>query len=200
MPTEIQDTDVIVFGILFLVACVLTMIGFFIGASIRRKSVAISPYTGFPLRRGDELPYESARKILQFIYDLQDYDNRLFDIKKAAICRETGRVFPKSISWLDVMSVDWNFLQKKYPGHYVSWGSLSPEQQSAIRRAHGTLEGFQTEISSKDPAPSAVTAEFAYAKPGPLYVDLQTKVVLGWKRIPSSDFEVLIVQKPKRRY
>ena len=34
-------------------------------------------------------------------------------------------------------------------------------------------------------------------RPGPLYVDIETKVLLGWKVVPGTDLEVLIVQKPK---
>jgi hypothetical protein len=92
--------------------------------------------------------------------------------------------------------VDWTFLQKRYPGHWVSWGSLSKEQQEAIRDVHESLGKFQTQESSPTPAPRAVEPEYAYTKPGPLYVDLETKILLGWQVVPGTDFEVLIVQKP----
>ncbi|HEV8052714.1 MAG TPA: hypothetical protein VGP47_09475, partial [Parachlamydiaceae bacterium] len=80
---------------------------------------------------------------------------------------------------------------------YVSWGSLTAEQQGIIRNGHDSLEGFQTDFSSPNPLPRAVEAKYALSKPGPLYVDINTKVLLGWKCVPDTDLEVLIVQKPK---
>jgi len=99
---------------------------------------------------------------------------------------------------MDTVKVDWTFLQKRYPGIWVSWGSLNSDQQRAISDAHESLEGFQTEVSSPSPAPRAIEPEYAYTKPGPLYVDIQTKVLLGWKVVPGTELEVLIVQKPVR--
>lgn len=121
----------------------------------------------------------------------------MFDFEKAALCRETGRIFPNAVSWLGIIKVDWTFLNKRYPGNYVSWGSLSDSQQEMIRSYHHSLEDFQTEISCKEPAPSKVDPESAASIPGPLYVDLDTKVLLGWKSVPLTDLEVLVVQKPK---
>jgi hypothetical protein len=118
-------------------------------------------------------------------------------LKKASICRETGRVFPNSVTWYDKIDLDWTFLQKRYPGVYVSWGSLTDEQQEVIRNSHHSLEGFQIEFSSPYPSPKQIEAKYALARPGPLYVDIHTKVLLGWKSVPDTDLEVLIVQKPK---
>ena len=81
-------------------------------------------------------------------------------------------------------------------GNYVSWGSLTKESQDAIRDAHASLDGFQTSESSPTPSPRAIEPEYVYTKPGPLYVDLETKVLLGWKVVPGTELEVLIVQKP----
>lgn len=152
-----------------------------------------------PLRNASDLPYESARKILQFLYDKHEYDNRIFDIKKAAFCRETGRIFPNSVTWLNTINVDWTFLKKRYPGNYVSWGSLTASQQEAIKNAHKSIEAYQTLHSSSKTAPSEIEAEYAFAKPGPLYVDIETKTLLGWQCVPDSQFEVLILQKPKKK-
>jgi len=196
----ITDTDVFLFGFTLLLVFLLILISFFVATWVRRNAVSVCPYTGLPLRRGSELPYEGARKILQFVYDRQEYDNRIFDIKRAAICRETGRVFPNCVTWLDRIDVDWTFLKKRYPGNYVSWGSLTLEQQSAIRKLHDSLESFQTEISCPDPSPREATPKYALTKPGPLYVDIDTKTLLGWQLVPDSDFEVLIVQKPKKKF
>lgn len=198
MPTSIQQTDIIIFGVVLLGLFLAVIAIFFISAWVRRKSVAMSPYSGLPLRRGRELPYDSAKKILQFLYEQHQYDNKMFDLHRAAICRETGRIFPYGVSRLDTIHVDWTFLKKRYPGNYVSWGSLTDVQQQVIRSAHDSLEGFQTDKSSSHPAPSAVEPEFAFSKPGPLYVDINTKVLLGWQCVPGTNFEVLIVQKPQQ--
>lgn len=121
----------------------------------------------------------------------------MFNLDKAALCRETGRLFPNAVTWYGTIKVDWTFLNKRYPGHYISWGSLSDYQQEIIRSAHETVEGFQTEYSSRRTAPSQVEPFYAMTVPGPLYVDLDTKVLLGWKCVPLTDLEVMIVQKPK---
>lgn len=163
---------------------------------LQKRSGKMSPYTGMPLRPGYELPYESAKRILQYLYDLHEYDNRIFDLQDAAFCRETGRLFPKGITWFETIYVDWNFIQKRFPGNFVSWGSLNESQQEAILAAHGSLEGFQTMYSSSHSSPRMIEPEYAYKKPGPLYVDLDTKVLMGWKIVPYTDFEVLIVQRP----
>lgn len=194
----VGSSEIYIFGFGLLFVFVAIVVAFFLASQARRKAISLSPYSGLPLRRGSDLPYESAKTILQFIYDRQDYHNRLFDIKKAAVCRETGRIFPNSVTWLDTIHVDWTFLNKRYPGNYVSWGSLTLEQQYAVRKIHHPLDDFQTEVSSPQSAPSAITEEYAYKKPGPLYVDIETKTLLGWQRVPDSPFEVLIVQTPKK--
>lgn len=171
--------------------------GFFTQAWIRRKQVALSPYTKKPLRRGLDIPYQTREKVLRYLFFMHQYDNRMFDVTKAAFCRETGRLFPNAVSYFDTIHVDWTFLQKRYPGTYVSWGSLSHEQKEMIKASHHTLEGYQTALSSRNPAPSMIETMYAYETPGPLYVDLETKVLLGWKVVPGTDLEVLVVQKPK---
>lgn len=163
---------------------------------VMKRSRALSPYTNLPLRRGSEIPSFIAELVLRFMFNMHQYDNRLFDVRKSAICRETGRVFPDSLTWYNTLEVDWDFLQKRHPGHYVSWGSLSPEQQEIIRNIHGSLEGYQTEFSSPNPQPRLIDAKYVYTKPGPLYVDLDKNLLLGWMCVPDTDLEVLIVQKP----
>lgn len=169
---------------------------FWFGWRMTQRSHSVSPYTGVPLRRMTEISYYSAERILKYLYDLHQYDNRIFKLKRAAFCRETGRIFQDCITWYDVILVDWNFLTKRHPGHYVSWGSLTKETQDAIRDAHSSIDEFQTAESSSTPSPRMIEPEYAYTKPGPLYVDPETKTLLGWKKVPGTEFEVLIVQKP----
>lgn len=154
------------------------------------------PYTGVPLRPASELSYLLKHQVAVYLRNLRSFDNRPFDIDKAAFSRDTGRLFPNSLTWTGAIRLNWGFLARRYRGHWVSWGSLSAEQQKEIRQAHVTLEGFQTEFSSRQPSPRLVEESFALTKPGPLYVDIDTKVLMGWKSVPDTSLEVLIVQKP----
>ncbi len=173
---------------------------FWYGWWISNHSQGFSPYTGLPLRSCTDLSYFVAERVLLFLDDLHQYDNRIFKIRKAVFCRETGRIFQDCVGTFDVVRLDWTFLQKRYPGQYVSWGSLNKEQQDAIRDVHDSLEGFQTEKSSPNPSPRAIEPEYIFTKPGPLYVDFATRVLLGWKAVPDTELEVLIVQKPTKPF
>lgn len=189
--------EFILFVFFVLVTLVLLIVYFAYSLKKGRDYTSSSPYSGMPLRRASELTYSSKDQILRYLNNLRDFDNRMFDLDKAALCRETGRIFPNALTWSDKIKVDWSFLKKRYPGNFVSWGSLSEEAKKDIRAAHHSLYGFQTEFSSPQPAPRMVDYETALRKPGPLYVDLDSKILLGWKCIPDTEFEVLIVQKPK---
>lgn len=171
---------------------------FWLGWKYTQRGQGTSPYTGLPLRYARELSYFSMEKVWRYLDAYHQYDNQPFKFGKSSFCRETGRIFPNSVSWFEIINVDWRFLQKRHPGHYVSWGSLNKDQQEAIRVLHESLNGFNIHYSSPEPAPRAIEPEYAYASPGPLYVDLETNTLLGWKVVPETDLEVLIVQKPKK--
>lgn len=196
----ITQTDIVFFAFAILAIFVLIVGVFFASIWFQRNQIGVSPYSGIKLRKASDLPYDSAVKILRYLYDLHQYDNRIFSLKRASFCRETGRVFTNSVTWYGKVQVGWDFLQKRYKGNYVSWGSLSESQQEAIKGCHTTLDGFQTEQSSPRPAPRDIEPEYSFAKPGPLYVDVATKVLIGWKCVPDTMFEVLIVQLPKKQY
>jgi hypothetical protein len=190
-------------GVLFLsFVILLTFIGLFFvfwaGWWISHRYQGVSPYTGQPLRRATDLSYFAAEKVLHYLYDFKQYDNRVFKLSRAAYCRETGRIFQDCVSWLDTVNVDWNFIQKRYPGDYVSWGSLTEDQQRDIREVHETLEFFQIRQSSKNSSPRMVEPEYVFLKPGPLYVNVHNKVLVGWQVVPDTELEVLVVQKPIR--
>jgi hypothetical protein len=196
----LSPVEVMWFSLAILLTFTLLVAVFFIGTWVTRNQIALSPYTKKPLRLGSNIPYQTAEKVLRYLFFMRQYDNRMFDVRKAAFCRETGRLFPNAVSYFDTIHVDWTFLEKRYPGSYVSWGSLSEEQQEMIKRSHHHLDGYQTEFSSRKSAPSQIEPEYAYKVPGPLYVDLETRVLLGWKIVPETELEVLIVQKPKGRF
>lgn len=191
-------TDVALFGILILVVVLIMFALCIYGIWLSRKPPSLSPYSRKPLRLASDLSYTTCEKVLRYLYDMHQYDNRIFNIRKAAYCRETGRIFPNAVNWHNKIDVDWTFLQKRYPGKFVSWGSLTHEQQEIIRSAHDSIDAFQVDFSSPIPQPKILDAKYAFAKPGPLYVDLDTKVLVGWQSVPDTEMEVLVVQKPIR--
>lgn len=197
-PPNISEGDVVLFSFLVLGVFFALLLAAILSYRLQSQKRALSPYTGRPMWRGEYIPLSSVEKIMKFLYyQNRSYDNRVFPMKQALVCRDTGRIFPYTISWWGFHQLDWTFLNKRYPGIYVSWGSLTSEQQQEIKSAHKSLKGFQTEKSCPDPVPRKITPEYSFLKPGPLYVDLHTKVLIGWKCVPDTLFEVLIVQKPK---
>lgn len=184
-------------GLIFLSFAFFALL-FWIGWKLTQRTQALSPYTGLPLRRLNEVSYYSAEKILRYLFELKQYDNRIIKLKKAAFCRETGRIFQDCVTIFDTIKLDWTFLHKRYPGNWISWGSLNDEQKKAIKDVHDSLEKFQIYESSTNPIPRMIEPEYIYTRPGPLYVDLETKILLGWQIVPGTEFELLIVQKPNR--
>lgn len=180
-----------------LIALIAALVSCIITYRLINQPPSLSPYTKLPLRRASDLPHYSKECVLRYLFEMQQYHNPMFDFEKAAFCRETGRIFSNVVTRFGTIKVDWTFLNKRYSGNYVSWGSLSEYQQEMIRAAHHSLEGFQTEYSSREPAPSKIEPLYAMTTPGPLYVDLETKILLGWKIVPLTDLEVLVVQKPR---
>lgn len=180
----------------FSVLCVIAYISY----RLQNQKPCVCPYTGKNLRLGEYVPLSSVIKIMKFLYyGIHNYENRVFPMKRSLVCRDTGRIFQDSISWWGRAHVDWDFIQKRYPGVYVSWGSLSSDLQREFKERHPSLDGFQTKFSSANVNPKDIEERFVYMKPGPLYCDIQTKVLVGWKCVPETPYEVLIVQKPIRR-
>lgn len=188
--------QVLFFGMTILAVFLLLFLVFYVTWKITQQPPSLSPYSGMPLRPATCMSYYSIERVLRYLYTLHQYDNRIFDIKKAALCRETGRIFPDCVTWYDVIKVDWTFIQKRHKGTYVSWGSLSEAQKKSIAGRHETLQGFQTQYSSSNPSPRLVEDKYVLEQPGPLYVDIETGVLVGWQCVPDTELEVLIVQKP----
>lgn len=195
-----MDQEIFYFFVLLFFTFLVLIVNFFWKIWVESEWSSPSPYTGRALRFGSEIHWITAEKVLRYLYNQTDYYNQMFDVTRAALCRDTGRLFPSAVTWYGTLKVDWTFLQKRYPGNFVSWGSLTELQQLKVRDKHGSLEGFQTEFSSPTPSPRAIEPEYAYKKPGPLYVDIDTFVLLGWKQVPDTDLEVLIVQRPHEIY
>lgn len=194
---DIDGLTLVVFGFFLFVFCFLLVLYALYSFWIFPSRVARCPYTKKPLRYGEDVKLPSVEKIMRFLhYDVGGYENRVFSMKKAMVCRETGRIFQDCINLFGHPAIDWTFLQKRHPGTWISWGSLREFQKEEIFHVHREIEGFQLERSCPHPAPRNITEEYIYEKPGPLYVDLKTKTLLGWKSVPGTIFEVLVVQKP----
>ena len=117
----VDSMDVALFSI-FILLVVLVLFGLCIyGIWLSRRPSSLSPYSRLPLRRGSDLSYYASEKVLRFLYNTHQYDNRIFLLKRSAVCRETGRIFSNAVTWYDKIVVDWSFLQKRYPGSFVSW-------------------------------------------------------------------------------
>jgi len=200
MDFDVHRIQALYFAFFILLAFSALIVLAMVTYKLQSQKRSVCPYTQKPMWRGEDVPLSSVEKIMHFLYyKMHSYDNRVFPMRRAMVCRDTGKIFPYSVSWWGFSKVDWFFLQKKYPGVYVSWGSLSKEQKDEIKSIHHSLEGFETEYSSMHPSPRNIEKKYAYFKPGPLYVDLETKVLLGWKCVPDTLFEVLVVQKPKKQ-
>lgn len=192
----LRDIDIVFFSAaLFFVLAGLVAYFFYTFIAMNRRP-DVSPYSGMPLRYAKELTFSNRDKVNRFLKSLHDFDNRPIDFHDAAFCRETGRIFPHSVTWSGAIKMDWGFIKRRFPGNFVSWGSLSPEKKKEIEMAHGPLFEYQREISSKNPSPRLVEEWEALSKPGPLYVDPDTKILMGWRMVPETDLEVLIIQKP----
>lgn len=167
-----------------------------IGWFSSKKRGSLSPYSKMPMKLGIDIAPSMRRYVDEFILSHTQPENEPFDFDTAAICQETGRIFPKAVIRGQFVRLGWDFLERRYPGTYVSWGSLSQEEQATLRMLHDTLAGYQIETSCPLALPSQIDSYYALTKPGPLYVDRVKKVLLGWKEVPGTEFEVLIVQLP----
>jgi hypothetical protein len=183
---------IVAFLLVFAIMVALLWVGWWV--TNRRGSRC--PYTKALMRPGEDLAFSAATRVQHFLSSMDDPANPAFELRYAAISQDTFRIYSDCVNIFGVVKLDWGFLKKHHPGHWVSWGSLSEEQQKTIKARHRTLEGFQTESSSLNPRPRDVELYFAALKPGPLYVDVSTATLLGWKIVPSTDLEVLVVQKP----
>lgn len=158
----------------------------------------LCPYTKQPMRLGMDVARSLAAHVNAFLIEQPtEGDNRAIEFDRAAYCPETGRIFPDCVTVSEQVVLSWDFIAKRSKGTFVSWGSLSEEERGVARLLHESLDGFQTEASSLRPRPQDVEEDFALLSPGPLYIDRQTRIVVGWKKVPGTYFEVLVVQRPR---
>ncbi len=197
-----QDIETLGEGaIIILLASFLLVIGvmmflLWIGWFSSKKRGSQSPYSKQPMSLGVDIAPSIRRFVDEFMLSHPQPENEPFEFDTAAICQETGRIFPNAVFRGQFVRLGWDFLERRYPGRYVSWGSLDEQEQATLRMLHESLAGYQTEMSCPRALPSEVDSYYGLTKPGPLYVDRVKKVLLGWKEVPGTEFEVLIVQLP----
>jgi len=155
------------------------------------------PYCKRSLRLGGDVAVSLAGIVNAFLQEESQEENPPIEFPLASYCPETGRIYPKSVSEKERIQLSWDFIKRRWPGTFISWGALSEEEKGVVRLLHGSLDGFQTEYSSTLPNPESVGGEFSSLSPGPLYIDRETKTLLGWKKVPGTYFEVLVVQQPQ---
>ncbi len=189
-----QAIGLFIFSLISLIVVLCGLLWF--GWWVSQRRGCVSPYTKQPMMYGVDLPVVFARQVEEFLKSLPQPENAPFDCTKAAICRQTHRIFPDCVKPGEIIALNWGFLQKRYHGNWVSWGAVRKDIQEHIKLHHHSLDGFQLEVSSPRPKPEAVDAFYANTHPGPLYVDVLTKIFLGWQRVPGTPFEVLVVKKP----
>lgn len=187
---------IIMFVVSILIVFAIMIALLWVGWWVTSRRGSVSPYSGQPMKFGEDLAFSAAERVNRFMNRFEDKENPAVDLRWAAICGETGRIFPSCVNRWGVVRLKWDFLRKRHPGNWVSWGSLDLVTQSDIARYHESMEGFQTQHNSPKRMPQDVDAYFANIKPGPLYVDIGTKMLMGWKCVPGTNLEVLIVQKP----
>ncbi len=185
---------VLISSFLLVMAAMMGLLWF--GWWVSRKHGSVSPYSKKPMTLGIDIVPSIRTYVNDFILSHSQPENNPIDFDHAAICPETGRVFPNSVVRGSFVRLDWTFLQKFYPGKYVSWGSLNELEQATIRLCHEDMVGYQTETSCPMSLPQEIDDHFAHTSPGPLYVDRARKILLGWKEVPGTEFEVLIIQLP----
>lgn len=195
--TELAQSSILTFWVAVLCISGLILFFFYLGWWWVNDRKSPSPYLNAELLPGSALLYASVEKLHAFMNKIHDSDNPFFDLKKAAVCKGTGRVFPNSINRAGNPQVSRDFLQQICPGQWVSWGSLNAKQKEYFYKLYGSLEGFQVKESSREPSPLKAEPYYLALKPGPLLVDLNTKSLIGWQQIEETSLEVLVVKTMK---
>ena len=156
---------------------------FWFGWRMTQRSHSVSPYTGIPLRRTTEISYYSAERILKYLYDLHQYDNRIFKSNRLLFAGKRGGFF-KIASPGMMSSASIGISCRNGIPATMSPGEAYQETQDAIREAHASI---WMDFRQRNPPPLLSAHDrtgICLYKTGPLYVDPETKVLLGWKKSP----------------
>ena len=195
---ELGTSSMAAFWVVVLIISAFILIFFLAGWWLFNAREAKSPYLGGKGIFGHELSFPAIEKVHQFLSAHHDVNNPIFDLNNACVCKTTGRIFPDTLGFAGAKSVGWSFISRMYPGAYVSWGSLSPQERDRLYSESPELfEGYQIHDSSAEEKPKKASEYHQALKPGPLYIDRDSKVLVGWKCVPETVLEVLVVQDLK---
>ena len=136
------------------------------------------------LRKIEDLHFEVFSLVEQYTQQEVPFKNQ-WSLEKALVCEQTGRIFPFKVKKFAFLPIPKSFHKKLHPGNWVQWDRLKETEKEYIKNAHTSLQGFNLAFQSP------------VAKPGPLYVDLNTGNLLGWKCVPNTDLEVIVFQASK---
>lgn len=197
MEKSVESQAIVV--LLITLACLFGVLLIFLFLGIRRevKRGNTCPYCSSVLQFGIDVALSIQQHVNDFMGTFPEADNPLIDFSKAAICPTTGRIFTNCVVRGKTISLDWSFLNKRCSGVFVSWGALPEDEKGIMRLIHLSFAGYQTEKSSTIIRPDRCEKDISLLSPGPLYVDRKSKILLGWVRVPGTDFEVLIVRRPQ---
>ncbi len=167
-------------GLLAVGVLLLAAASFFYWWIYQRK--ARSPFTGKKLLPATCILYPAAEKIALF---MQAEKQVPIDWEQATFCPDTRRIFPKSLNQLGAVALPSPYWRGVYDKpSLTAWLFLTDEQKDEMFQLHGAIKGFQLGHQKR---------------PGPLFVDLKSKTLVGWKQVPDTDIEVLIVHYPEKR-
>ena len=190
------QTILLIIGTLMVIFATLFAV-IWIGWKKEGKRGSGCPYCGKSMRLGADVAFSIRGMVKAFMEEQQGSENETIDFAQAAYCPVTGMIFPNCLAPGEQVNLSWDFIKARCPGTYVSWGSLSAEEQGVLKLLHDPLEGFQMDKSSAHSRPEDVEEDLAMAAPGPLYVDRKEKVLVGWKNVPGTYFQILVVQRPR---
>lgn len=195
-PNVESEAALVLFVTLVGVALILLL---FLFLGFRREVVKGKrcPYCGAILQFGSDVANSIQQHVNAYVHAFSEEDNPEIDFSKAAICPTSGYIFQECVVRNNRVTLDWSFLSKRLKGSFISWGALPEEEKGIFRLLHLSMEGYQTEKSSPTIQPDRVEEEYARLIPGPLYVDRNTKILMGWVRVPGTNFQVLIIRRPQ---
>lgn len=157
-----------------------------------------SPFSHYEyLMPAEQLHFTAMQYVHQFLQN-HPYSQMKVDLTSTLVCRKTGRIFSCDTKCRRTMKSAECYLMQHYSGVLVPWSTLNQEQKQNFVARHSCLKHFQLHPSGANTAFSYSDWTSADMKPGPLFVDLEAGVAVGWQCIPHTNLEIIIVQPPSK--
>ncbi len=164
------------FSALISLLSLLALFSFFaLGYFFCNRRGARSPFSGKAMRHGKEFSFEAVSKVLAFLEAENDKDNLPFDLEKAAICEETGRIFPDALNAFEVVKLKKPYTKHFYKAKMEALENLSEKEQMDLRENCDNFSFFSKNSS--------------------IFVDREKGNILAWKKIPETALELMLVKK-----